>query len=271
VFRFRVGHEDIRSGQKRLPAIARQVAVSPDRALKLSIVAPTLNEAENIPLLVTEIERTLVGTDFEIIISDDDSPDQSWLVAERIAGMNSRVRVLRRTAKKGLGWSVIDGFDAAKGDILACIDADLQHDPAILPRMCEELNKGADLVVGSRYISGGSVGRWGPVRVAESWLASRLAQRFVATKICDPMSGYFLLRRGDFLRVRDRLNGQGFKILLEIAANMPGAIVSEVPYTFRSRIAGKTKLSGRVVFAYIAQLRRLRCKSAEGGTSSEIV
>lgn len=232
--------------------------------MKLSIVTPTLNEAANLPALVSEIERALHGRDFEIIVSDDNSPDHTWAVAQKIAEGNSRVRVLRRLEKKGLGWSVIDGFNAAEGDIVACIDADLQHDPAILPIMWHALESGADLVIGSRYIAGGSLGPWGPVRRAESWAATRLAQWLIPTKIKDPMSGYFLLRRADFLRVRDCLKGQGFKILLEIAAQMPGAQISEVPYTFRNRIAGATKLSGRVVFAYLAQLGRLALLKSGG-------
>lgn len=225
--------------------------------MKLSIVTPTLNEAENLPSLVSEIERALHGRDFEIIVCDDNSPDQTWAVAKKIAERNARVRVLRRLEKKGLGWSVIDGFNAAQGDVLACIDADLQHDPAILPRMLEALDGGAELIIGSRYVKGGWVGQWGPLRRAESWTATRLAQCFISRKVCDPMSGYFLLRREDFLCVRDRLNGQGFKILLEILANMPRARVAEVPYTFRNRVAGRTKLSWRIILTYIAQLSRL--------------
>ena len=225
--------------------------------MKLTVVSPTLNESENVPRLVRELEQVLAGLDYEIIIVDDDSPDHTWEVAQEIVRQDSRVRVMRRQGSRSLGWSVIDGFTAAKGDVLACIDADLQHDPAILPRMLEQLKRGCDLVVGSRYAPGGGVGHWGRMRRLESWLATKLAQWVLGIQIHDPMSGYFLLRRADFLRVRKSLNGQGFKILLEIAANLPDARICETPYTFRNRLAGKTKLSRRVVFAYISQLWRL--------------
>jgi dolichol-phosphate mannosyltransferase len=226
--------------------------------MKLTVVSPTLNESENVPRLVQELEQVLTGFDYEIIIVDDDSPDRTWEVAQELARQDSRIRVIRRQTSRSLGWSVIDAFSAAQGDLLACIDSDLQHDPAILPQMLEQLLCGAcDLVVGSRYAPGGGVGHWGRIRRFESWLATKLARWVVGIQIYDPMSGYFVLRRADFLRVRDSLNGQGFKILLEIAAHLPHARIGEIPYTFRSRLAGETKLSRRVVYAYISQLLRL--------------
>jgi len=225
--------------------------------MKLTVVSPTFNEAENISALITELERALAGLDYEIVISDDNSPDRTWALVEEIGRLNPRIRVLRRYHKPGLGWSVIDGFSRARGDLLACIDADLQHDPAVLPTMIECLEGGADLVVGSRYVHGGSVGDWRFWRRAESWLATKLAHWLTGIRICDPMSGYFLLRQCDFLDVKDRLDGQGFKILLELAANMPRARICELPYSFRKRRSGRTKLSRRVIFAYCSQLWRL--------------
>lgn len=228
--------------------------------MKITIVSPTLNESENVPRLIRELGQVLDGIDYEIIIVDDDSPDRTWAVAEELARHDARIRVLRRQGPCSLGWSVIDGFTIAKGDVLACIDADLQHDPAILPKMLEELTKGSNLVVGSRYVSGGSVVGWRWPRRFQSWLATRLAQWIVGIRICDPMSGYFLVRRADFLRVRDSLDGRGFKILLELAANIDHPQIREIPYRFRNRIAGRTKLSQRVVFAYLSQLWRLSSK-----------
>jgi dolichol-phosphate mannosyltransferase len=238
-------------------------------AMKLTIVSPTLNESENVPRLVRELEQALTGIDYEIIIVDDDSPDGTWEVAQEVGRQNSRVQVIRRNGRRSLGWSVIDGFTAARGDVLACMDADLQHDPAILPRMLEQLDRGCDLVVGSRYAPGGTVGQWGRIRRFESSLATKLAQWLLGIQIYDPMSGYFLLRRADFLAVRESLNGQGFKILLEIAANLPNAHICEIPYTFRNRLAGKTKLSRRVVLAFVSQLWRLaHLKAMQAETQS---
>jgi dolichol-phosphate mannosyltransferase len=226
--------------------------------MKISVVCPTFNEVDNIPKLVTEIRKALQGMEYEIIIADDDSPDRTWECAKGIANDDPRVRVLRRQHNRGLGWSVIEGFGIAKGEAVACMDADLQHDPAILPLMLARLHNGADVVVGSRYVPGGCTGEWRLGRRAESWLATRLAQWFTGVKLHDPMSGYFLMRRTDFLQIRNKLDGHGFKILLEIASKMPQARIVEVPLTFRKRLSGISKLSRRVVFEYFLQLSRLR-------------
>lgn len=225
--------------------------------MKLSVISPTYNESGNVVQLIQQLETALQGLDYEIIISDDNSPDLTWSLVEKIAGGNPRVRLLRRMGNRGLGPSVIDGFSCATGEAVACIDADLQHDPAILPAMFKNLVSGSELVVGSRYIAGGSTGQWGRLRQLESMIATKMAQWSVSLRICDPMSGYFMMWRSDFMRVRGNLNGRGFKILLEIAAALKPRSVCEVPYTFRTRAAGKSKLSGKVVWAYLAQLLRM--------------
>lgn len=225
--------------------------------MKLSVISPTYNESKNVGRLIDELEKALRGVDYEILISDDDSPDLTWVQVEEIARRNPRVRVLRRVNNRGLGASVIDGFSCATGEVVACIDADLQHDPAILPRMLKELTNGFELVVGSRYAEGGSTGDWGFIRRLESMVATKMAHWLLGLKMRDPMAGYFMLRRDDFTRVRDRLDGRGFKILLEIAANLRPSRVCEVPYTFRSRTAGQSKLSGKIIYSYLVQLLRL--------------
>lgn len=225
--------------------------------MKLSIISPTFNEAENVPRLVAEISRSLNGIDYEILIVDDNSPDQTWAKAEELSLQDSKVRVLRRMRNPGLGRAVIDGFRAAEGDAVACIDADLQHDPSILPKMLEELAGGSDVVVGSRYVEGGGTGNWNWLRRLESWIATKLAQVFLGVRLKDPMSGYFLMWRKDFSTVQQELTAEGFKILLEILAKLQPNNVREVPYTFRTRTAGESKLSNTVVFQYLAQLWRL--------------
>jgi dolichol-phosphate mannosyltransferase len=225
--------------------------------MKLTVISPTLNEAENVPHLVEQLERALGDIDYEILIVDDDSPDQTWSIAQKISQTNPRVRVLRRTKNQGLGMAVIDGFSNAGGDVLACIDADLQHDPSILPRMLEELLNGTDVVVGSRYVEGGSAGKWDRLRRLESWIATRTAQFLLGIKLKDPMSGYFLVWRKDFSEVKDQLNGRGFKILLEILTRLRASNVKEIPYTFRPRTNGESKLTSRIVFLYAQQLWRL--------------
>src|SRR5260370_33543476 len=117
--------------------------------MKLTVISPTLNEAENVPRLVEQLEQALGDIDYEILIVDDDSPDQTWSIAQKISLTNPRVRVLRRTRDRGLGMAVIDGFSTAGGDALAGIDGGLQHDPPILPRMLREIITGTDVVGGS--------------------------------------------------------------------------------------------------------------------------
>jgi dolichol-phosphate mannosyltransferase len=222
--------------------------------MKLSVISPTYNESENVGPLIATLEQALRGTDYEIITSDDDSPDLTWAHVEEIAKRNTRVRALRRTGNRGLGASVVDGFSLARGEVIACIDADLQHDPNILRKMLEELDRGADLVVATRYMPGGGTTNWSPIRRFASWTATQMARLLLGVPLLDPMSGYFMLRQKDFLRVRNELDGQGFKILLEIVARMGPRSLREVPYTFRPRVAGQSKLSAKFIVAYLRQL-----------------
>jgi dolichol-phosphate mannosyltransferase len=229
--------------------------------MRLSVISPTLNEAECVPRLVEELERALGDIKYEILIVDDNSPDGTWSIAQNISLTNPRVRSLRRMHNPGLGAAVIDGFSAAEGDVLACIDADLQHDPLILARMLEELQHGADIVVGSRHVEGGSTREWNRLRRVQSWIANKMAQLLLGIRLKDPMSGYFLVWRKDFYEIREHLNGNGFKILLEILSNLHDSKIKEVPYTFRPRMRGQSKLSGRVILQFFLQLWRL-CSSS---------
>jgi dolichol-phosphate mannosyltransferase len=222
--------------------------------MKLSVISPTYNESENIGILVAELEKSLNGTDYEILISDDDSPDLTWARVEEISRLNPRVRVLRRTSNRGLGPSVVDGFSAATGEVVACIDADLQHDPSILPQMFEELSGDSGLVIATRYMPGGSTANWSSIRRLGSWVCTRLARWVLGVELRDPLSGYFMMRRDDFMKIRHRLNVRGFKILLEIAAHMRPCHVREVPYTFGPRSRGESKLTNKIIFAYLQQL-----------------
>jgi dolichol-phosphate mannosyltransferase len=225
--------------------------------MKLSVISPTFNEAENIPRLVEQLGQALSHIDYEILIVDDNSPDLTWSVAERISLTNPRVRILRRLCNPGLGLAVIDGFSAAQGEAVACIDADLQHDPRILPKMLQELCEGSDAVVGSRYVDGGGTGRWNWQRRFGSWTATKMAQLLLGVRLKDPMSGYFVMWRKDFARVQSQLNGNGFKIFLEILARLQPSVVTEIPYTFGCRKFGESKLSQKIVLQYLAQLWRL--------------
>ncbi len=225
--------------------------------MRMSVISPTYNESENVGALIDALGQVLKGVDYEIIISDDDSPDLTWARVQEIGRRNARVRALRRTSNRGLSASVIDGFSCATGEVIACIDADLQHDPRILPSMLEELERGANLVVGSRYMPGGSWSHWSPIRRPVSWTATQMATLLLGIPVKDPMSGYFMLRREDFLQIRSKLNARGFKILLEIAANMKPCVLREIPYKFRPRLAGESKLATGVTIDYLMQLWKL--------------
>ena len=225
--------------------------------MKITIVSPTYNEAGNISRLAEEVHATLSGIDYELLIADDDSPDRTWAIAQELATKNPHIRVLRRTTDRGLSPAVIEGILSSSGDYVAVIDADLQHNPAILPQMIAALDAGAEIVVGSRYIEGGGTGTWNVGRRFQSWVATKMAKSFLGVGLRDPMSGYFILRRSDFNRIEKQLDSRGFKILLEIIARLAPSRLEEVPYTFRTRVAGQSKLSSKVVLQYLGQLWRL--------------
>jgi dolichol-phosphate mannosyltransferase len=207
--------------------------------------------------LLRALTARLANLDYEILIVDDDSPDQTWRVAAEMAESHARLRVIRRTEGRGLAASVIEGFNHASGKFVACMDGDLQHDPEVLATMLTGLRQGAGVVVASRYVASGATGSWSPGRKLESRIAIKLAQWLVGVNLQDPMSGFFMMRRADFLSIKDRLQAQGFKVLLEIMANLDSKAVVEVAYTFRPRTAGSSKLSQRVILAYLIQLLRL--------------
>ena len=227
------------------------------KIVRVTIVSPTYNEAENVPRLVHDVGTVLSGMDYELLIADDDSPDRTWAIAQELANTNPRIRVLRRTTDRGLSPAVIEGFLSSSSEYVGVIDADLQHDPAILPQMIAALDAGAEIAVGSRYVEGGGTGTWNVARRIQSWVATKLAQSFLGVELSDPMSGYFILPREDFNRIHKQLDPSGFKILLEIIARLALSRLEEVPYTFRTRVAGQSKLSSKVVLQYLGQLWRL--------------
>ncbi len=225
--------------------------------MKLTVISPTYNERESIDRLVSELQRVLQGMDHEILIVDDDSPDGTWRRVEELAQQNRNLRMLRRRNQRDYASAIIEGVRTASGEAIATIDADLQHDPEVLPRMLAELENGADLVVASRYITGGGTSDWSSLRRMMSRTANLPARVILGVTIGDPGSGYFMLRRGDFLRIADRLDGRGYRILLDIIANLRPTKIKEVPYTFRARREGHSKMSARIVLSYARLLCRL--------------
>ena len=225
----------------------------------LSIVIPTYNERQNIELLCGRIDVALAGVDYEIIVVDDDSPDLTWKLVESLGINDPRIQVIRRVDRKGLSSAVVTGLLAAKGQCLAVMDADLQHDESILPDMLQRVSgDGYDVCVGSRDAEGGGYGTWSASRKIVSSGARWLANLMVGKLVKDPMSGYFAMSSNYFKATVDRVNPQGFKILLEFIARGDSPRLCEVGYVFRNRIHGETKLNASVALEYLLALVDLR-------------
>lgn len=190
--------------------------------------------------------------DYEIIFVDDNSPDRTWEMARQMSLADEHIRIIRRVGRKGLSSAVIEGFLIAKGDYLAVIDADLQHDPNQIPQMADELDKGNyDLVIASRYIDEGSVGDWGRSRILISETATRLSQLVMKYRVTDPMSGFFIVKRDIIDRNIENLSGKGFKILLDIMSVDNDLRIKEIPYIFSTRMHGESKLGNDVIIQYV--------------------
>lgn len=225
---------------------------------QLSVVLPCFNERDNLAPLLARLETVLAGVAWEAIIVDDDSPDRTWDAAKRIAAADSRVRVLRRVGRRGLASAVIEGMLASAAPYVAVMDADLQHDEALLPAMLRALREDrAEIIVGSRHVGSGSVGEGlSPARRSLSDLGTAAANLLLGARaIGDPMSGFFMLPRALVEAVAPELSAQGFKILLDLLLSVPrGTRVLELPYAFRPRAAGASKLDARVLLDFAGLL-----------------
>jgi dolichol-phosphate mannosyltransferase len=223
---------------------------------ELSVIVPTFNERDNIEPLVHKLERVLAGVEWEAIFVDDDSADGT---AERVREVSRRkpyIRCLQRVGRRGLSTACIEGMLASSAPIIAVMDADLQHDESLLPAMLASLKGEAlDIVIGSRYVEGGGLGAWDESRARISDLAGRLSRLVVKVDLRDPMSGFFMLTRPAFEAALRQLSGQGFKILLDIFASSPRPLAfKELPYQFRARLHGESKLDTLVAWEYILLL-----------------
>jgi dolichol-phosphate mannosyltransferase len=220
---------------------------------QLSVVVPTFNERDNVTVLYRRLEATLKDIPWEVVFVDDNSPDGTWEVVRGLARQDSRVRCIRRVGRRGLSGACIEGILAASAPYAAVIDADLQHDETQLPKMVGLLQSGeAELVVGSRYIEGGSADSFNKGRAGVSTLATEVAKRVLGVKIADPMSGFFMIRRDRFEQLAPQLSTQGFKILLDIVATAQGRLRTiEVPFSFGSRQHGESKLDSMVALDFL--------------------
>ncbi len=219
----------------------------------LSVIVPTFNERDNVSKLYRKLETTLKGIAWEVVFVDDNSPDGTWQVVRELARQDGRVRCIRRIGRRGLSGACIEGILASCAPYAAVMDADLQHDETQLPKMLEVLQSGAaELVVGSRYIEGGSADSFNKHRASASAFATEVAKRALGVKVADPMSGFFMIRRDRFEQLAPELSTQGFKILLDIIATARGKLATvEVPFTFGSRLHGESKLDSMVALDFL--------------------
>ncbi|MCZ8194167.1 MAG: glycosyltransferase [Brevundimonas sp.] len=224
---------------------------------ELTVILPTYNERENVPLVVAALRRALTGIAFEVVFVDDNSPDGTATIAREIAATDPRVRVICRIGRRGLAGACIEGMLSSSAPFVAVMDADLQHDETLLPKMLAALKAGdRDLAVASRRTEGGAIGEGlSSIRAAGSNLANALAQRLLKVTLTDPMSGFFMLRRPIVDELAPKLSVQGFKILLDIVASGEGRLrIVEFPFVFRERREGKSKLDALVTFDYLGLL-----------------
>ena len=223
---------------------------------ELAVVVPTYCEADNVAEIVRRLDAVLAGVDWELIFVDDDSPDGTAERVREIARRDRRVRVLQRVGRRGLSSACIEGMLATPAPYLAVMDGDLQHDETLLPRMLEVLKRDdLEIVVGSRYVEGGGVGDWNVRRQSMSRLATRIGQVLIRADLQDPMSGFFMVRAPVIQENVRRLSGVGFKILLDIFSASPRPLrFRELPFTFRQRQAGTSKLDNAVLWAYLLML-----------------
>ena len=241
------------SASRPTPSRSIELAAQPaQRGPELSIVVPVFNERDNLIELTTRIRACLGDEAWEIIYVDDDSPDRSAELARELAAQDSRVRCLQRIGRRGLSSACVEGMLASSAPYLAVIDGDLQHDESLLPQMLTELKQGGlDVVVGSRYVQGGGTGDWDSKRLRLSKLGTRFSRVLVPDDLTDPMSGFFMVRRSVFdLAVHD-LSTIGTKILTDLFASAAQPLrFKELPYSFRLRTAGHSKLDSLTRWEY---------------------
>lgn len=219
--------------------------------MRVQVCTPTYIEADNIEEFLRRARAAV--PDADILVLDDNSPDGTADVAERVAAELGRIEVLRRPEKHGLGAAYRAGFAVgiARGyDVICQIDADLSHDPAVLPELIEAIRDGADLAIGSRYVPGGSIPHWPWRRRALSKYGNAYTGMMLRTGVADATAGYRaftadILHRVDYAKTRAK--GYGFQIELAYRVNQVGGKIVEIPITFTDRVRGYSKMSTAVM------------------------
>ena len=223
---------------------------------ELSIIVPTFNEVDNIRPLYDAIAKSLNGVGWEIVYVDDDSTDGTAEELIKLCDEKPNVRRIHRISRRGLSSACVEGFMSTISPYMAIIDGDMQHDETKLSEMLKTIkDSNCDLVLGSRYIAEGGFGDWKASRIKASKLATRLSKMITRQAISDPMSGFFMLTRATFDQCVRKLSLQGYKLLLDIITSYPGTMnIKEVPYEFRKREHGESKLDSMVMMEFVVML-----------------
>lgn len=243
--------------QSRRSDTAEVVRLPKAQAAELTVIVPTFNERANVERLIELLSAALSGARWEVLFVDDDSPDGTASLVKEIAKSDPRVSCIRRVGRRGLAGAVIEGALASSAPYVAVIDGDLQHDERLLPRMLERMKSGeTDLVIASRYVEGGGeTGGFTAVRASGSRLANWMGRHILRAHVSDPVSGFFMVRREVVEDAAPRLSTTGFKILFDLIASTRQPLrILELPYQFRERAEGASKLDHRVVVEYLGLL-----------------
>lgn len=225
------------------------------RPAELTVVVPTYNERANVLALIRLLRDALAGVAWQVLFVDDDSPDGTAGLVKKLAEVDPQVLCIRRVGRRGLAGAVIEGALASSTPYVAVVDGDLQHDERLLPAMLERLRAGdTDLVIASRYVEGGAEsGGFTRTRALGSRMANWLGGRILRADVTDPVSGFFMVRREVIEAAAPRLTPSGFKVLFDLIASTPEPLrIAELPYAFRERREGASKLDNRVVFDYLS-------------------
>jgi dolichol-phosphate mannosyltransferase len=253
------------SGLLQIPAVETFNSNLTDAAtppIYLSLVIPTYNECQNVKSIVEKLSHLLDGSipgNYELIVVDDNSPDRTWEVAQSLTPEYPQLRVMRREDERGLSTAVIRGWQAARGEVLGVIDADLQHPPETLLQLLAEIQRGADLAAASRHVAEGGVSDWSIVRRFLSRGAQTVGLLIlpgVVGRVSDPMSGYFMVRRTCI--AGKTMNPAGYKILIEVLGRGDIRWIGEVGYVFQERQEGESKVTWKQYIEYLRHLLRLR-------------
>ncbi len=236
--------------------LAASPAAEPAVPLDLTVVIPTFNEAGNVAPLLAKLEAALGGLSWEAVFVDDDSPDHTSDRVREIARVDRRVRIVQRVGRRGLSSAVVEGVLSSAAPVIAVIDGDMQHDETVLVKLHEAVaHGGADVAIGTRYTEGGSTGEWDKSRELMSRFATWLSHKLLGSDVKDPMSGFFAVRREVFMEALPNLSMVGFKILLDMIASVDRNLkIAEIPYTFRNRVHGESKLDSKVTQEFGALL-----------------